>query len=390
MYNNINLNDSLKSNKYDRIIIGAGIYGLYAAIKSAKLGYKTLVLEMDDKAVSRGTYVNQARLHSGYHYPRSKATAQKSRDYFFRFMNDFEEAINTDFKQLYAISSNDSKTSKNEFIKFCDDLDIKCDEVDSSQYFKNGTVDGLFDTLEYAIDNDTVRNILLNRASQYNNLEIKYKSPVVDIKKFANFFEITSSHIDNSSTTYSKYITDYVLNATYANTNEILKMLDYDPLDIKYELCEVLLCSVSDNLKNVGLTVMDGPFFSIMPFGKTGLHSLTSVTFTPHTTSYDQTPTFSCQNLSKTCNPNCTENCNSCVYRPKSAWNRMYNLARKYLNDDICIEYVDSLITLKPILNSCEKDDARPTLVKTYCTNPTFITVFSGKLNTIYDLDDVL
>ena len=28
---------------------------------------------------------------------------------------------------------------------------------------------------------------------------------------------------------------------------------------------------------------MDGPFFSIMPFGETGLHSLTSVTFTPHT-----------------------------------------------------------------------------------------------------------
>ena len=37
-----------------------------------------------------------------------------------------------------------------------------------------------------------------------------------------------------------------------------------------------------DDLKNIGITVMDGPFFSIMPFGQTGLHSLTSVTFTPH------------------------------------------------------------------------------------------------------------
>ncbi len=40
-------------------------------------------------------------------------------------------------------------------------------------------------------------------------------------------------------------------------------------------------------LKNTGITVMDGPFFSLMPFGQTGLHSLTSVTFTPHETSYD-------------------------------------------------------------------------------------------------------
>ena len=40
---------------------------------------------------------------------------------------------------------------------------------------------------------------------------------------------------------------------------------------------------------------MDGPFFSVMPFGKTGMHSLTSVTFTPHLTSYDLLPTFKCQ-----------------------------------------------------------------------------------------------
>lgn len=96
---------------YDRIIIGAGIYGLYAAYKSAEKGYNVLVLEADSKALTRGSKVNQARLHSGYHYPRSKPTAQKSRDYFFRFMNDFSDAIYKDFKQLYAISSKDSLTS---------------------------------------------------------------------------------------------------------------------------------------------------------------------------------------------------------------------------------------------------------------------------------------
>ena len=33
---------------------------------------------------------------------------------------------------------------------------------------------------------------------------------------------------------------------------------------------------------------MDGPFFSLMPFGLTGYHSITTVSRTPHFTSYDE------------------------------------------------------------------------------------------------------
>ena len=75
---------------------------------------------------------------------------------------------------------------------------------------------------------------------------------------------------------------------------------------IKYELCEIILCKPTEKLKPIGLTVMDGPFFSIMPFGCTGLHSLTSVTFTPHVTSYEELPTFSCQKDWKAGENSCT------------------------------------------------------------------------------------
>ena len=68
----------------------------------------------------------------------------------------------------------------------------------------------------------------------------------------------------------SVYECAYVLNATYASVNQILKSveeIETETFPIKYELCEIILCEVSDSLKNVGMTVMDGPFFSIMPFG---------------------------------------------------------------------------------------------------------------------------
>lgn len=68
----------------------------------------------------------------------------------------------------------------------------------------------------------------------------------------------------------------------------------------------------------------------------------------------------------------------------------MANLARKYLREDYGFSYHDSLFSMKPILMSSEIDDSRPTVVRTYSTNPTFVGVLSGKINTVYDLDEVL
>lgn len=55
--------------QYDRIIIGAGLYGLYSALFCAKRGQHVIVLECDPTPFRRATYINQARVHQGYHYP---------------------------------------------------------------------------------------------------------------------------------------------------------------------------------------------------------------------------------------------------------------------------------------------------------------------------------
>ena len=185
-------------------------------------------------------------------------------------------------------------------------------------------------------------------------------------------------------------MTPYVLNATYAGTNQIHHILGYEKFDIKYELCEVILCNVSDNISSVGLTVMDGPFFSVMPFGKTGYHSITTVSRTPHETSYEKLPVFKCQQFRRDCTPELTCNCNNCDYSPKTAFMDMLQIAKKYLSTDIKIDYVKSLYTLKPIIKSSEIDDSRPTIIRKFSSKPDFYTVFSGKINTMYDLDTIL
>lgn len=369
---------------YSKIIIGAGLYGLYSALFCAKQGDKVLVLERDSEPFKRATYINQARVHMGYHYPRSYSTAIKSAHYFERFMKDYSFSVLTEFDKVYATSANFSWTNAEQFTKFCKAANICCDEINPSKYFNDRMCDGAFLTTEYTYDANILKEYFLKELGQYPNVEIKCNSKITDIKQEKNHFRISLESGQN-------YETEFLLNATYASCNQILNMLGYEPFKIKYELCEIILCKGSDKLKNVGITVMDGPFFSIMPFGKTGYHSLTSVTFTPHVTSYDSLPTFDCQKRSKGfCSPAQLGNCNDCIAKPESAWPYMSNMARKYLREEYKFEYVSSLFSMKPILKASEIDDSRPTVIKQYSTNPTFVSVLSGKINTVYDLDEVL
>ena len=371
------------TREFDKIVIGAGIYGLYSALKCGKRGEKVLVLEKDPGAFMRATFINQARVHMGYHYPRSYSTAIKSAHYFNRFNEDFGFCILDSFDQVYATSDDFSWTDAAQFEKFCRYSKIPCEKLSTDKYFKEGTCDGAFLTKEYTYDARILKQYFLDEIEKLNNITIRFSEHISKIKKTGKAYIVTSNKED--------YSTSFLLNCAYAGTNEILDLLDLPKFKIKYELCEIILCKTNDTLKNVGLTVMDGPFFSIMPFGKTGLHSLTSVTFTPHVTSYNKLPSFPCQEKSEGyCSPINLGNCNSCIAKPTSAFPYMSRLAKKYMLDSFYFEYFDSLFSMKPILQASEVDDSRPTIIRTFTTNPTFVSVLSGKINTVYDLDGVL
>jgi len=369
--------------EYDKIIIGAGLYGFYSALHCGEKGENVLVLEMDDEAFKRATFINQARVHMGYHYPRSFFTAKKSKDYFDKFTQDYGFCINNSFDQVYATSAKLSWTDANSFVKFCKSADIKCDELPTNRYFKDGMCDGAFLTTEYSYDAIILRDYYLEEIKKHKNITVLYRSNILKIENRDGKYIVFTQD--------SEYETSFLLNTTYASTNQIINMLGFQPFKIKYELCEIILCKINDELKDVGITVMDGPFFSIMPFGKTGLHSLTSVTFTPHITSFDPTPTFTCQSKSNGhCSPERLGNCNDCPSKPKSAWPYMSIMAKKYLNEKFTFEYKESLFSMKPILMESELDDSRPTIIRKFSENPTFISVLSGKINTVYDLEEVL
>lgn len=373
-------------DKYDKIIIGAGLYGLYSALFCGQKGQTVLVLECDPTPFRRATYINQARVHQGYHYPRSLSTAMKSAGYFERFNRDYDFCINREFQKIYATSSNFSWSDGVQFKRFCRAANIPCEELHPNRFFKENMCDGAFLTREYTYDAMILQRYFIDKLGEFKNVTMQYGAS----GKVAAIDRMQDSYVVRTQEG-QEYQTGFLLNATYAATNQILDMLGYEKFGIKYELCEIILCEVNETLKEYGITVMDGPFFSIMPFGRTGLHSLTSVTFTPHATSYNDVPTFDCQTLSKGyCSVEQLGNCNDCIARPATAFPYMANLARKYLRDEFQFSYKESLFSMKPILMSSEIDDSRPTIIRKYSTNPACIGVLSGKINTVYDLDEVL
>ena len=360
---------------YNKIILGAGIYGMYAAKRTLEKNpnEKVLILEVENTYFNRGSYINQARLHNGYHYPRSYSTASKSAKYFDRFYNDFKEGINDNFKKVYAVAADYSWANGEQFKKFCDNLNLLCDEIPKENFFNPHTIDKAFLTKEYSFDAKKIGDKLY-RELRALGCNFKFEAKITSIKKEKDIFIV---QLEDGS----EYFTPFILNATYAGINKIHDLLGFEYLPIKYEFCEVILCEVSDNIKNVGLTVMDGPFFSVMPFGLTGYHSITTVSRTPHFTSYDHLPPYDCSGDEKLHTKEHRKGCIHCGIYPETAFQEMVQTAKKYLSEDIEIKYVKSLFTIKPILVASEIDDSRPTIIRQYSQNPDFYTVFSGKIN---------
>lgn len=368
--------------KYDCIVLGAGIYGMYAAKKMSERGYRVALLEYDEAPFMRASFINQARVHNGYHYPRSFSTAKKSIDYFERFNRDFDFAVNNTFSKIYAIVSKYSYTTGEQFQKFCNVTGVPCVEINKKKFFREVTIDAAFETREYAFCGLKIRDYFLAKLKASARVTSYYGFKLEGVERGDNNYRLVGAD-------GRRLEAPMVVNATYASINQVMEKFGFAKFGIKYEICEIIRCSTSKNIEKVGLTVMDGPFFSVMPFGF-DCHSLTSVTFTPHSTCFETLPIFACQESNPACTPRQLGNCNTCPGRPLTAWKFMSQLARKFLLDTIDIHYKDSLFAIKPILVASELDDSRPTIVRKFSDQPLFFSVFSGKINTIYDLDEAL
>ncbi len=138
----------------DALVIGGGFFGCEIAVELRRLGFARVMLcEREAGLLRRASYVNQARVHNGYHYPRSLSTAERSRANFERFVADYGFAVRTDMVKLYAIAAT-SRVNAGQFASFCGKIGVPCREAPATlaRLFDPDLIEAAFLTRELAFD----------------------------------------------------------------------------------------------------------------------------------------------------------------------------------------------------------------------------------------------
>jgi hypothetical protein len=147
---------------------------------------------------------------------------------------------------------------------------------------------------------------------------------------------------------------------------------------------------ITPGLENVGITIMDGDFTSIMPFGFSGYSTISNVRRTPHERSDNDLPVFSCNKNANNCKPENTDICLECNLRPSTSFLKMRDFASIYVPSLSKMELVKSMVAVKTILNDVESTDSRLTKVFFDRDIDGYITILSGKVDTIFEVTDIV
>lgn len=371
----------------DFLIVGGGVFGVYAALFLAEQGKQVTVVEKEKYLMRKASIVNQARLHGGYHYPRSIATARMSDENKARFTRDHEDFILFDFEKYYAIDRFGSFTDGAQFERFCQYIGIDCKPVQTHPLFNYDRLEAVFRTTEYTFDPILIARYYEQKVLEHNRVEVLLHHQVRSAQEQGGAWRV---EVEDLSQRRSRTIrTPQVINATYSASNAINLMFGVSEIQLMHEISEMAFVS-SPELGNTGLTVMDGPFGSIMPYGKSGLLSVSSVAYTHHKVSYDSLPSFDCQEHRDDCNPQATAICNACDWKPASNYRKMKAQMQQYLAPQVQLNYFTSMFTIKSKLKANFIDDGRPTEINVLRRNPHFYCIFAGKINSIYEIEKVV
>lgn len=355
--------------KVDYLVIGGGFYGSCLAIFLRSVTPSVMLIEAGDEIMSRASRINQARLHSGFHYPRSMITALKSQMLCNTFAAEFPEAIVDNYKMLYAIASRNSKVSANRFFRMFQNMrsQISLASPNEVAFFDQNMIEAVFRVDEYAFDYSILARLVSTKILE-QNIDLRLGTEAIRIQA-----DIKSEHAVVQLSDGSEVLAKHVFNVTYSQINSILRASKLSLAKLKHEMTEIVLVEPPEFFEGYAVTVMDGPFFSLMPYPAEKKYSLTHVRYTPHFSWTDQTHKKSAYAILDT------------AERESKARHMIMDAAR-YMPSITEVKKHKSLFDVKTVLIKNERDDGRPILVHRDSSNGLVTSLLGGKIDNIFDM----
>jgi glycine/D-amino acid oxidase-like deaminating enzyme len=367
----------------DVIVVGAGVFGCALAIQLGEQGHSVLLIEREEHPLRRASFHNQARVHQGYHYPRSMLTAMRSRINFSRFVADYGDCVDQSRPAYYALARSFSKVNAYQFRRFCECIGAAARPAPNhiKALFHRRLIEEVYHVEEPVFNADRLRERLLGQISR-SRVQLRTRREVVQLSRDADGLCAAVRHVD-APDRQGLVRAKLVLNCTYSGLNEVLRRSDLETYTLKHELTEMALVSLPDSLTNLCITVMDGPFFSLMPFpARGGLHTLSHVRYTPHFSWWEKVsgdrslpPGTSWPQL---------------AMEQRSNFRYMKADAARYVPALGEAQHHDSIWEIKTLLPRSEIDDSRPILFSCNNQHDSVISVLGGKVDNLYDAQDKL
>lgn len=332
------------------LIIGAGIQGTFIALELKKLNKNLLIDLIDENAeiLSGSSASTHNRANRGYHYPRSLETQKECSDGRTFFIKNYKNCYQDIGVSYYAIHK-DSKVTKEKYEFFLkkSNLKYKIRYPDGCENLKKNTTQS-FEGYEGCFNHEKLKKKLIKKIYKKINFIKNFKLVKVKFEKrsislFSNSGKVITSNYNT------------IINTTYSDSSNILKIFGIKPKD-KYTIQHTIIPIVKTKEKIPGITIMDGPFVTIMP--RSGYKN--------HYLLYDVVNSNSKNLISET--------------KKKILIKKIISRVNLLISKNFNFKVVGSLIGKRPILLKNSKTDKRTRVFsKNIVSNKKIFTITEGK-----------
>jgi hypothetical protein len=227
----------MSNHKSKIAIAGAGIYGATTAIRLAEQGHDVHLFDPLG-ILNAASGINQFRIHSGYHYPRSPETIEETMGARAEFLVSFAPAIVRNSRHYYAIPHEGSQTPPELFERVMTEHSIPLRPC-RPEWMNFDFIDKCYEVDEHIYDPEILRDVL---AKQIESLGISFHRQEFPLQMRPDY--------------------DFVVWATYG----LGPSRGLFPR-VKYQVAEKILVQLPPQLRHISLVVVDGPFTAFDPYG---------------------------------------------------------------------------------------------------------------------------
>ncbi|WP_162901516.1 hypothetical protein [Breoghania sp. L-A4] len=267
------------------------------------------------------------------------------------------------FPNAYFVSSEGSNVNFAEYLDFCRKANLKTDEIDLDDFKPSlRNVSGGIYTDEVVYDSRILKYLVSSDLDR-NNVAVLFDSNVSSVEESIDGFVLKADNVTINARS--------IVNCTYSSFNSFNESLGVSLTDLQYELTVVPIVKWRSEKPPVGITVMDGRFFTILPFGKSGQYLLYHVDHTVRDTFIGRNYPKKWKSPREAIGDDAA----------RDAYEQMVRSSSHWLPDISSAEYIDFLATVRVVLAGVDSTDRRPSLIEKLETKHPFYTVFSGKID---------